>query len=201
MSKAINDEIKRKISKLCNNSGMSNFEIAKELGISPRSVRRYKDYKDPDQTRHDDQVLNESEISHQNIQNQIEDITETEIPEHKDETIGNDEDFPGSISYDYVEVKSCPECGSPKQDWMTIEQAFKDGYDIPEEYDQFYDYVCPKCKILIPEKRLDIDCKCPSCGSSPINWLPIERAKVSEEIKRVSDFICLECCNPIEISV
>jgi len=133
MSKAINDEIKRKISELCRDSGMSNFEIAKELGISPRSVRRYKNYNGPSQSKHTNPVVNEPERPVQGIQNQIEDITQETSPE---------------ISQN-IELK-CPECGTPESEWATIDHALDVGYGIPEGHtEDEFTHMCSKCNTLI----------------------------------------------------
>jgi predicted transcriptional regulator len=135
MSKAINNEIKRKISERYRNSGMSNFEIAKELGISPRSVRRYKNYNDPGQSGITNQILNEPEKPILDIQNQIDD----NLQENDSEISQN------------IELK-CPECGAPSSEWVTIDHALDVGYGLPEGHtEDEFTHMCSKCNTLIKE--------------------------------------------------
>lgn len=48
-----------------------------------------------------------------------------------------------------VENKVCPDCGSPKEDWININQF----PNATEEERQEYDYVCPSCEELIKVKK------------------------------------------------
>jgi hypothetical protein len=199
MGKELTEELKRQISELCQNSDMTNYEIAKALDVSSRSVRRHKDYGYQEESMAEsNEYIDQSNVQEEDQDPDLED--EIEDDEQETETTPDNDDFSEKKSLEYVEVTKCPGCDTPKSEWATIDQALESGYKIPEGYEQFYGYVCPECKTLIPEKKLDIEGECPTCGSDPINWLPIEKAKVSEEIKRVSDFICLECWNPIKIS-
>ena len=216
MGKELTEELKKQISELYRSSDMTNYEIAKTLDVSPRSVRRHKDYGYPqdsssisneriESSNIQPEAYNQNIESRQEIEQEDQDIdseNESEQFEQENETIIEQEEVSEKRSYEYVEVLECPSCGSSKDEWITSKQAREGGYPIPEKYERFYKYVCVKnnCNRLIPEKRLQVPGTCPECGSTSIDWIPSEKSKVSEEIKRVSDFICLNCWNPIKIS-
>lgn len=44
-----------------------------------------------------------------------------------------------------IEIKVCPDCGTPKADWININQLD----EATEEEKRVYDYCCPNCKELI----------------------------------------------------
>ena len=190
MGKAITEELKKQISEFYSNSDMTNFEIAKALDVSPRSVRRYKNYDGlSDQTIEDptSQTFEEPEEAYQSDR-QEEETTE--------EPSGSDDEM-----IEYVEVTACPDCGAPKSEWTTIEQAIEAGYNIDEGLQRFYSYVCsnPKCHRLIPEKRCYVKGTCPKCSSTSIDWMPIEDAYVGDEDRRNYDFVCVDCWELIKV--
>jgi transposase len=205
MGKALTEELKKQISELYRTSGMSNFEIAKALDVSPRSVRRYKNYGYPeDQSNVQPESYDQTIDDRQEIEQSEQDY-ETEIQEELDKfeqenEITIEEERSKKRLYEYVEVLKCPQCDTPKSKWATIEQVLESGYEIPDGYERFYSYVCPKCKTLIPEKRLRVPGVCPGCGSTSIDWMPINDAYVSDEEKRNYDYICLNCNELIKVS-
>lgn len=162
--------------------GFTDFEISRILHIAKSTVTDFR-----------------NESQNNTTETNVKQPQENEIEQDNETTIEND-GYPQKKPYRYTEVVKCPKCDTPKSEWITIEQALKQEYEIKEGYERFYDYICPKCRTLIPEKRLQVRGTCPECSSTSIDWIPVEKAKVSEEIKRVSDFICLNCWNPIKIN-
>ncbi|MBA7496673.1 hypothetical protein ES702_07282 [subsurface metagenome] len=51
-----------------------------------------------------------------------------------------------------VKDHKCPDCGTPKTDWINTKEAFK--HEINLSYDEIaeFDYVCPECYELIKVK-------------------------------------------------
>ena len=200
MGKPITEELKKQISELYRTSDMTNYEIAKALDVSPRSVRRYKNYGYQEESVQPESYDQDIE-SHQEIEQKEDQDQDNELEDDEQEAeIIEDYEPSETRTWEYVEVLKCPKCDTPKYEWATIEQALESGFEIPEGYERFYSYVCPNCKTLIPEKRLRVPGVCPECRATSIDWIPSEKSKVSEEIKRISDFICLNCWNPIKIS-
>ena len=198
---------KLRIADLYHNSNRSVGYIAEREGVSLRTVHNYKNYGNfqssndvPEENiPQSSQTFEEPEESYQDNDIQEEETTgEDDVYEESDDE--NDE-YPEKKSIEYVEVTACPDCGAPKSEWATIEQAIEAGYNIDEGQQRFYSYVClnPKCHQLIPEKRCYIEGTCPGCGSTSIDWMPIEDAYVSDEDKREYDFVCVDCWELIKL--
>ena len=207
MGKAITEELKKQISEFYRGSDMTNFEIAKALDVSPRSVRRYKSYDvmarpSSTQISQSSQAIESIEEPIESIQDQPSNtIEEPDNIDYEAETIPDNDDFSEKKSLEYVEVTKCPGCDTPKSEWTTIGQAIESGYNINEGHQRFYSYVCtnPDCLRLIPEKRLHVPGTCPGCGSTSIDWMPIEDTFASDEEKREYDFVCVDCLDLIKV--
>jgi len=52
------------------------------------------------------------------------------------------------ITKDY----KCPDCGTPKADWIATREAYKHEINLNYEEISEFDYVCPKCYELIKVK-------------------------------------------------
>lgn len=126
MGKAITEELKKQISELYRSSDLTNFEIAKALDVSPRSVRRYKNY--------DGMVnLSSAQISQSNPT--IESIEEPDNIEYENETM--------------PELCPDPDCGELLANFIRLDQLDEDDPPPTEEELQKYTHICPKCHELI----------------------------------------------------
>lgn len=203
MGKAITEELKKQISEFYGISGMSNFEIAKALDVSPRSVRRYKHYlnQDPSESMFVEKTMPSSQDPVPQTSQTIEEPEEAYQSDRQEEETTEEPSGSDDEMIEYVEVTKCPNCDTPKSEWMTIDQAKEAGYKINEGQQRFYSYVCtnPDCHQLIPEKRCYIEGTCPGCGSTSIDWMPIEDTYVSDEDKRNYDFLCVDCLELIKV--
>ena len=205
MGKAITEELKKQISEFYRDSDMTNFEIAKALDVSPRSVRRYKNYDGLDQISPDYdimakpisqtcQTLEEPETPNQSNQNQIADETvEPDNIEYEAETTQNEVINP--MITKVRKLESCPDCDTPKADWIQLDQLDEDDPPLTEEELQKYDYICPKCRELLSEYI------CPECGAPKSEWIPVSQYPgATEKEKRFYDYVCPKCNELIKIA-
>ena len=129
MGKAITEELKKQISEFYRSSGMTNFEIAKALDVSPRSVRRYKNYDvmarpSSTQISQSSQAIESTEAPIESIQDPPSNtIEEPDNIDYETETAPDNDDFSEKKSFEYFEVAKCPGCDTPKSEWATIDQA------------------------------------------------------------------------------
>ena len=205
MGKPLSERMKAKISDLYNNSNISIGSIADKLDVSVDSVKRHKNYGyqesdiQPESYDQDEDEHQEIEEDDQYQDTDLED--EIEDDEQETETI---EDYEPSEarSWEREEVTECPQCGTPKSECFTIEEALEQGYKISELHQHFYDYLCsnPECRTLFPEKRLKASGTCPGqgCGSTSRDWAPIEEGlkfgmKIPEGYEENFNFFCLDC--------
>jgi len=208
MGKPLTEKMKKQISDYYHNRNMSDGLIAETLGVSRDSVRRHRDYNfqevstpisaektiPPSQnsiseTAQMDYAVEETEIPNQSNQNQIAD--ETVEPDNIDyeAEIAPDEGITPVITK-VRKLESCPECGTPRSEWININQVD----DATEEEKQMYDYVCLKCKELISEYI------CPECSTPRSEWIPINEVdEATDKEKRLYDYICPECAELIKI--
>lgn len=190
MGKPLSEEMKTKISDLYNNSDMSIGSIADILDVSVDSVKRHKNY-----------GYQEESVQPESYDHDTDSEDEIEDDEQETETI---EDYEPSEekSWPLEEVKECPECGKPKSECWTIDQALEQGMPVNEVAKQFYDYICPKDGRFFTDYRYRIQGICPGsgCHSTSRDWMPIEQHPYAkeEEIEKY-DFICLECHELIKI--
>jgi rubredoxin len=194
MSKSLNEEMKRKIAEMYNTSNMSMGSVAETLKVSKRSVQRYKDYdiiaKPISQTG---QTLEEPEKPNQGNQNQIADTTaEPDNIDYETETTPNEGIIP--MVTKVRKLESCPECGTPKSDWVRLDELDEDDPQPTREELLKYDCICPKCHELISEHV------CPECGTPKSEWIPIDQVdEATDEEKRLYDYACPKCGELIKI--
>ncbi len=193
MPKAFDEEMKARISDLFETEHMTNGEIARALGISTRSVRRYRHYLNQDPTPQINQTIEGAEEPIESIQSQPSNtIEEPDKIEYKAETTPNESITP--VITKVRKLESCPECGTPKSEWIQLDQLDADDPQPTEEEMLNYDYICPKCYELISEYV------CPECGASSSDWIPIDlHPDATEEEKRLYDYICPRCNELIKI--
>jgi len=190
MGKELTEELKKQISELYRTSDMTNFEIAKTLEVSSRSVRRHKNY-----------GYQESNIQPESFDQEIEEDdqyqdtdSEDEIEDDEQETETTEDDEPSEEeSIEDTEEPTCQNCGTPKSKWWTIDQAVHYGWRTKEKELWAWDYVCPKCERPQSFK------KCPDCGANISHLIPITETNVPEEQKQKYDLVCSKCNELINI--
>lgn len=191
MGKELTEELKNQISELYRTSDMTNFEIAKTLGVSSRSVRRHKNYGYQEESVQPESYDQNIE-SCQEIEQEDQDIDSQEELEQDIET-SEDYDPSEEESIEDTEEPTCQECGTPKSKWWTIDQAVHYGWKTKEKELWAWDYVCPKCESPQSLK------KCPDCGADISHFININETNVTEEQKQKYDFVCSNCNELINI--
>ncbi len=185
MGKQLTEELKKQISELYRNSDMTNYEIAKALGVSSRSIRRYKNY-----GYQESNMQPESYDQELDDQQDIEKEKDTDFKEKSKEFEQENE----TVERDDNKEESCSGCGKQVSKLLTIRQAINMNLvQIKESELWAWDYYCPNCKKLISLKE------CPDCGADISHFIEIRKTNVPEEQKQKYDFVCSNCHELINI--